>query len=231
MCLTKRVYSRQELSVFIFLPEIMRISTEMSCGPACGAHCGLSNGAQGVLAVDKFVLKKRPEKDEPCITLIGMAGSGKSTISMALAKYMDYAFMDTDYLIESAYGTDLQSVADALPGDAFLDMEERFICSLRASRTVIATGGSVVYRESAMKHLHSMGPVVCLDASLETIQKRIALNPQRGLVIAPGQTIADLYAERMALYTKYADLHCDTSKSPGECAAWIAGHVSLQGQK
>ncbi len=183
------------------------------------------------MVVDKVVLKKRPEKDEPCITLIGMAGSGKSTIGMALAKYMDYAFMDTDYLIESAYGTDLQSVADALPGDAFLDMEERFICSLRASRTIIATGGSVVYREAAMKHLHSMGPVVCLDASLETIQKRIALNPQRGLVIAPGQTIADLYAERMALYTKYADLHCDTSKSPGECAAWIAGHVSLQEHK
>lgn len=186
---------------------------------------------KGDCLMDKHALIKRTDKTEPCITLIGMAGSGKSTIGMALAKYMDYAFMDTDYLIESAYGTDLQSVADALPGDAFLDMEERFICSLRASRTVIATGGSVVYRESAMKHLHSMGPVVCLDASLETIQKRIALNPQRGLVIATGQTIADLYAERIALYTKYADLHCDTSKSPGECAAWIAVHVSLQGQK
>ena len=177
--------------------------------------------------MEKIVLKKRPEKNEPCITLIGMAGSGKSTIGMALAKYMDYAFMDTDYLIESAYGVDLQTVSDALSKEEFLDMEERFICSLRSSRTVIATGGSVVYRESSMRHLASMGPVVCLDASLEVIQSRIAHNPQRGLAIAPGQTIADLYAERMELYKKYAALHCDTTQTPSECAAWIAAHVAL----
>ncbi len=173
----------------------------------------------------KAVLLKRAEKDEPCVTLIGMAGSGKSTIGSALARQMGYAFMDTDHLIEACYAANLQSVTDALSGKAFLDMEARFIRTLRASRCVIATGGSVVYRDDAMQHLRSLGPIVCLDASLDVIQRRIALKPKRGLVIAPGQTIADLYNERRLLYDKYADLHCDTMSSPEVCATWIRTHL------
>lgn len=164
---------------------------------------------------------KRPEKPEPCITLIGMAGSGKTTIGTALAAQLDYAFLDTDHLIESAYGACLQAVTDALSSEAFLDLEARFVSSLRVSRAVIATGGSVIYRDSAMQHLRSLGPVVCLDAPLEVIQTRIAKNPNRGLVIAEGQTIADLYRERYALYNRYADIHCDTQQSPAHCAQSI----------
>ncbi|MDO5536273.1 MAG: homoserine kinase [Desulfovibrionaceae bacterium] len=171
------------------------------------------------------VLFKRAEKAEPCVTLIGMAGSGKSTIGHALARHLGYAFMDTDHLMEAAYAVNLQGVTEALPGSAFLDMEERFVRSVRAGRCVIATGGSVVYRDAAMQHLRSLGPIVCLDCSLAVIQKRIALNPKRGLVIAPGQTIADLYNERYVLYNRYADIHCDTTKSPEACAAWIAEHL------
>lgn len=171
------------------------------------------------------VLFKRAEKGEPCVTLIGMAGSGKSTIGQALARHLGYAFMDTDYLIEAAYGVPLQQVSEALPGKAFLDMEARFICSLRAGRTVIATGGSVVYRDEAMQHLRSLGPIINLEVGLAVIQRRIAVNPNRGLVIAPGQTIADLYNERSLLYNKYADICCAANKSPEGCAAWIADQL------
>ncbi|HIW00816.1 MAG TPA: shikimate kinase [Candidatus Desulfovibrio intestinipullorum] len=150
-----------------------------------------------------------------------MAGSGKTTIGTALAAQLDYAFLDTDHLIESAYGTCLQAVTDALSSEAFLDLEARFVSALRVSRVVIATGGSVIYRDSAMQHLRSLGPVVCLDAPLEVIQTRIAKNPNRGLVIAEGQTIADLYRERYALYNRYADIHCDTQQSPAHCAQSI----------
>ena len=88
-------------------------------------------------------LLKKPKASLPRISLIGMAGSGKTTIGVALARALGWAFIDTDSLIEAAYATRLQDISDALSRDAFLDMEADFICSLRTSRTVISTGGSV----------------------------------------------------------------------------------------
>ncbi len=154
----------------------------------------------------------------PCITLIGMPGIGKSTVGLALAKDLDWAFVDTDYIIESLYGVPLQKVTDAMSKEEFLDVEGQVIQSLRLFRTIIATGGSVIYREEAMAHLRSLGPVVYLHAPLDLILERIARNPQRGIAIAPGQTIEDLFEERAALYTKYAQCSLDvTSFSPEEC--------------
>ncbi len=181
--------------------------------------------------MSQTVLFKRPAKAEPCVTLIGMAGSGKSTIGHALARHMHYAFVDTDHMIEACYGTSLQNISETLEGRHFLDMEARFICSLRAGRCVIATGGSVVYRDAAMQHLKNLGPVVCLEAGLAVIQRRIAMNPKRGLVIAPGQTIADLYNERSELYNRYADLHCAATRPPDVCAEWIASHLPWNSQE
>ncbi len=155
----------------------------------------------------------------PCITLIGMPGIGKSTVGLALAKSLDWAFVDTDYNIESLYGVPLQKITDAMTKEEFLDVEKQVIQSLRLFRSVIATGGSVIYRQEAMTHLRSLGPVVYLHAPLELILERIARNPQRGIAIAPGQTIEDLFEERAALYTKYAQCSLDvTSYSPEECA-------------
>lgn len=165
---------------------------------------------------------RRPEHPDPCITIIGMAGSGKSTLGRALATRLGYAFVDTDQLMESAYGAPLQAITDALSGEEFLDLEGRFVGSLRMGKAVISTGGSVVYRDAAMQHLRSLGPVVALDAPLNVIQQRIALNPDRGLVIAKGQTIADLCNERSALYNKYADIHCDTTQPLEACVESIA---------
>ncbi len=155
----------------------------------------------------------------PCITLIGMPGIGKSTVGLALSQFLDWAFVDTDYIIESLYGVPLQQVTDAMTKEEFLDVEGQVIESLRLFRSVIATGGSVIYREAAMKHLRSLGPVVYLHAPLDLILERIARNPQRGIAIAPGQTIEDLFRERKALYTKYAQCSLDvTELAPEECA-------------
>jgi len=100
------------------------------------------------------------------------------------------------------------------------------LSSIRVQRTVIATGGSAVYRPQAMAHLATLGPVVFLDVPLETIEERIARNPDRGLAIAPGQTLADIFYEREALYTHYATLRCDArQKTPQQCARWIAEHL------
>jgi shikimate kinase len=87
---------------------------------------------------------------------------------------------------------------------------------------VLATGGSVVYRESAMEHLHSLGPVAYLDVPLPVILERIARNPQRGLAIAPGQSVEDLFREREALYSRYADCAMDAGGLlPEACARAI----------
>ncbi len=147
---------------------------------------------------------------DKCISIIGMAGCGKTTVGRLAAKALGWAFVDTDHIIESTYGTVLQNVLDSLSRDAFLDMESELVCSLRLSRTVISTGGSVIYRRRSMEHLAALGPVVLLDISLETVLRRIALNPTRGLVIAPGQSIEDLFREREGLYRRYAALTVKT---------------------
>lgn len=166
-------------------------------------------------------LLKRPEKAHPCVVVIGMAGSGKSTVGNALAKALDFAFLDTDHLMEAAYGVPLQSIVDELTPKEFLELESRFVCSLRVGRAVVSTGGSVVYSPDAMHALGRLGSIVCLDAPLEVIEERIAMKPDRGLAIAEGQTIADLYNERKVLYDRYAQIHCDTTRPIDVCVRSI----------
>ena len=160
-----------------------------------------------------------PLPDDWCISLIGMAGVGKTTIGKTAAGILDWAFADSDHVIEAAYAAPLQRISDALGKDAFIDMEAEIVGKLRLSRTVLATGGSVVYRKSAMEHLQSMGPVVYLKAPMDIIVERIARNPDRGLAIAPGQTIEQLFSEREALYARYATVTIDVAGlSPAQCA-------------
>ena len=132
--------------------------------------------------------------EDKCVTLIGMAGAGKSTVGRAVAERLGWAYVDTDHLIESTYGARLQDVTDALDKERFLDVEARVIQSLRMQRAVLATGGSVVYRPEAMRYLTSLGPVVFLDVPLPLILERIS----------PGQTVEDLFREREALYRQWA---------------------------
>lgn len=139
-----------------------------------------------------------------CISLIGMPGAGKSAIGSKVAELLGWAHVDTDHLIEATYGICLQAVTDALDKEAFLDVEAAIIGAMRVQRAVISTGGSVVYRPETMRWLASLGPVVHLDAPLSLLLERIARNPDRGIAIAPGQTIEDLFREREALYRHWA---------------------------
>lgn len=157
-----------------------------------------------------------------CISLIGMPGAGKSTVGRMLARQLDWALLDTDQLIEASYGTILQNITDAMTKDAFLDLEARIVGSLQAQQCVLATGGSVVYRDSAMQHLANLGPLVYLKVSFPLLQERIARNPQRGLAIAPGQSLEDIYQERQELYTRYAQYTLEAEAlNPSQCSAAI----------
>ena len=155
----------------------------------------------------------------PCVVLIGMAGAGKSTVGMALAQTLGWAFMDSDYLMEALYADRLQSVTDALSKEAFLDLEAVVLGSIRVQRTVIATGGSVVYGQRAMAHLHDGGLVVYIRLPYEVIERRLSNLATRGVTLRPGQTLRNLYDERIPLYEREADVVFDASDGTIEEAA------------
>ncbi|GAB6162334.1 homoserine kinase [Desulfothermus naphthae] len=160
------------------------------------------------------------------ISLIGMPGSGKSTIVKKLARTLNFTWIDTDLLIESWFGTSLQEIRDRLGNENFLKAEEFIVLNLYVNKCVIATGGSVVYSKDAMKYLKKLGPVIYLRCSLDEIKYRIAKNPERGLVIEKGQDLSDLYRERTPLYQSYCDFVVDTDKlSVNQCIEKIVNWI------
>jgi shikimate kinase len=162
------------------------------------------------------------------IVLIGMPAVGKSTIGVLLAKRLKYSFLDTDITIQSRENKTLQEIIRAHGDDGFCDLEERYILSVNVSSHVIAPGGSVVYRAKAMAHLGSNGRIIHLHLALKHLKKRLDDVDARGVVIAPGQKLEDLYAERNPLYLKYADVTVDTDgMTPDEVVSKIIGLFKL----
>ncbi len=145
------------------------------------------------------------------ITLIGMPGSGKSTVGVLLAKTLGYRFLDADLLIQQREGALLQDILDQRGVEGFLDVEEDVIRGLDCTGTVIAPGGSAVCREGAARRLKELGLVVYLHVPLAELERRISNITTRGIAMAPGQTLADVYAIREPLYRKYADLTVDVT--------------------
>ena len=140
------------------------------------------------------------------IILIGMPGSGKSTMGVLFAKNMNYRFLDVDFLIQEHEGKRLYEVIEEKGNDYFLKVEDEINAGLMVERTVISTGGSVVYCENAMKHLKSLGTVIYIKVPEKEIERRITNFSTRGIIIKTGDTLEDLYNERTPLYEKYADL-------------------------
>ena len=143
------------------------------------------------------------------VTLIGMPGVGKSTLGVVLAKVMEYQFLDTDLLIQKEEKRRLSRIIQEEGIDGFKAIENRVNASVEAENTVISTGGSVVYCDEAMQHLKSIGKVVYLKLSLKALSKSLGNLKGRGVVLKEGQTLKNLYEERIPLYEKYADIVID----------------------
>ena len=139
------------------------------------------------------------------IILIGMPAVGKSTVGVVTAKRLGYEFIDTDLLIQKQENRLLKEIIAQEGNEGFLAIENQVNRDLEAERAVIAPGGSVVYCSEAMEHYKKIGTVVYLKASYETIERRIRNAKKRGVVLKPGQTLRDLYEERVVLFEKYAD--------------------------
>ena len=144
------------------------------------------------------------------ITLIGMPGAGKSTVGVILSKTMNLNFTDTDILIQQAFGKKLSEIISDKGADGFLDSESDVICKTDFQDTVIATGGSVIYRPETMEYLKSISKIVYINVSLAEIEKRVKSMAKRGVVSLNAKTITELYTERKPLYEKYADLSVTT---------------------
>ena len=143
------------------------------------------------------------------IVLIGMPGVGKSTLGVVLAKELGFQFVDADLLIQEREKRLLKEIIAEEGVDGFLKIENDVNAGISAEKTVIATGGSVIYGSEAMEHLKEIGTVVYLKLDYETLDSRLGSLKGRGVVLRDGQTLKSLYDERIPLYEKYADVIVD----------------------
>ena len=140
------------------------------------------------------------------IVLIGMPGVGKSTVGVILAKVLGYQFLDADLLIQEQEGKLLKDIIEEAGTDGFVQVENRVIANIDCEKTIIATGGSVIYGQEAMEHLKEIGMVIYLEVPFSALEQRLSDIKGRGVVLKEGQTLYDLFMERTPLYEKYADV-------------------------
>lgn len=143
------------------------------------------------------------------VVLIGMPGSGKSTIGVVLAKVLGYDFIDSDLLIQKQERMLLSEIMEAKGIAEFIEIENQIHRELAVTDSVIATGGSVIYGAAAMENLSKIGKIVYLKLSYQSLKKRLGNLKCRGVVLKEGQTLQHLYEERIPLYEKYADITID----------------------
>ncbi len=147
------------------------------------------------------------------IVLIGMPGSGKSTLGRVLAEKLNYHFIDTDNVIMNTYHHNLMELIEQHGNNGFIELEGKVLCSLHTRKTVISTGGSAVYNERAMQYLKQSSIIVYLYHPLPELTQRVGNLVTRGVVCHGGcTTLAELFAERCPLYERYADLTVNLSR-------------------
>lgn len=143
------------------------------------------------------------------ISVIGMPGSGKSTVGATLARALGLELIDADGLIEAQEQQTLQQIMDTRGNAVFRAIEEQVLTQMPLFSSVISTGGSVIYSEKIMARLSAHSTVVYLRARFETIEYRVSLAPHRGIASDGEQTLRDLYEERVPLYERYGDIVVD----------------------
>lgn len=140
------------------------------------------------------------------IILVGMPSCGKSTVGVVLAKTMNKGFVDTDILIQQREKKTLQEIINQQGNDYFHQVEESVLLDFDGEDYVIATGGSAIYFDRAMEKFKEKGQIIYLQVSLDTVLERLSNIKTRGVTLEKGQTLADLYEQRIPLYEKHADL-------------------------
>ena len=160
------------------------------------------------------------------ISLIGMAGAGKTSIGKALSLELGYEFLDTDKIIEISYGKS-KDIIDSEGKDRFRAIEEEVLLSTKFKNTLLATGGSAVFSPLAMEHLRDNSDVIYLEVSFENISERVLDFKERGFIKESHQSIEEAYMERLDLYEKYADYSVTNNSSMKDCIHKILSLLDL----
>jgi len=164
------------------------------------------------------------------VILIGMPGSGKSTVGVLLAKRMRRGFVDTDLILQERDGRPLQEILDTEGPEGFISLEERILLGFEPKGEIVATGGSVVYSDALMAHFARVGVIVFLDVPAPVLLPRLSNLDTRGVVRRGGQTVQDLWDERDPLYRKWMGIHVDNSLEHHEdVVEAIASHPDILG--
>ncbi|MBQ1396141.1 MAG: shikimate kinase [Eubacterium sp.] len=145
------------------------------------------------------------------IFLIGMPACGKSTVGVVLAKAMGKDYLDTDLTIQLRAGKTLQEIIDTQGLEAFAKIEEEVLMDVDVTNTVVATGGSAVYYPAALDRMRKTGTVLYIHTPLKDILERLNNIKSRGVTLAPGQTLENLYEERSPLYAARCDIELDAA--------------------
>ncbi len=163
------------------------------------------------------------------LAVIGMPAVGKSRVGVLLEKEMGFAFQDTDILIQTKEKQSLARIIEQKGLDTFLDIEAAHLLRLNCSHHVIATGGSVIYREKAMEHLAKISTIVYLSVDLTILMTRLSDVVARGVAIDPGRGIDELYKERSPLYDKFYHIKIECGQmSPAQVVTAISRAMAEQ---
>ena len=149
------------------------------------------------------------------IALVGLPGSGKSTIGRQLARRLGEAFVDSDHVIEKHLGCSIREYFEREGEERFRDVEETVIDDLtRNHEGVLATGCGAVLREANRVHLRTRAQVVYLRSSPEEVFRRLRHDVNRPLlqVKDPLGRLRDLYSVRDPLYREAAHFVIETGR-------------------
>ena len=149
------------------------------------------------------------------LILVGLPGSGKSTVGRQLARRLALPFTDSDHVIEQRLGCSIRSFFEREGEEPFRDVEEAVIAELTTARDgVIATGGGAVLRPANRERLRASGTVIYLRSTPEDVFRRVKHDKGRPLlqVADPLKRLRDLYQARDPLYRETAHFVIETGR-------------------
>jgi shikimate kinase len=155
------------------------------------------------------------------ISLIGMAGAGKSSVGKELAEILNFRLIDSDILIEGQYGKSLQNILDDEGYIRLREIENLVLTNIHFDEIVLSTGGSAVYSAEAMLYIQENSKVIFLEVPFNQILERVPSFLNRGFAKAPSQSIEDAFMERQGLYEKYSDYKVSNTKDLYSCVSKI----------
>ena len=155
------------------------------------------------------------------ISLIGMAGAGKSSVGIKVAQQLNLKFVDSDLLIEERFAQTLQEILDDAGYLKLRAIEEEVLLSIDLADTVLSTGGSAVYSDKSMQYLQQNSLVIYLEVPFDQILERVPSFLDRGFAKEPSQSIEDAFYEREELYQNSAHHIISNTTDLNSCVSKI----------